>query len=572
MGAVLPMTLLFLSAAPSADGAYVVEARMEPVIRALALVPPGAPSGTRPGGAALSPDHVLIRYGLADGTEATFTLRHPEAAKESAVVAGPFAITSSLPADHALHRAFTQAAKGLVGRFHWRLVGDGHGAKGASPLAEARARLLMVDQDGVRGAVARAVRATPGDPSVLRDGAVLLRAAGLDEASQELARRAEETIQRPGAASHPEHGTDRLVLRFLAAADADGRKAAWTAHAAPASCVLTPAADALLLLGLPEEALGAVDAILAEAPSCRDAHRLGCEIAGRQHQWARLLARVEAAELHLPGDPDFRVRRATALRGLGRYDEARDLLEQVVRTRPRGGAMSSLANLYTMTRADEASFQGLQGRCAAKPSDVVSCFLAGVIAHYLAHHEACVSQMAALLERLPEQPRVPMYAAISSFYLGRVEDADRFIDQAAAISGAMDPDVYYCRSLIRRGRDLPGAIADLERFLEVARFGWHSEGKIERVTHELAQLRLGIIPPPGEAHHRAEDAPIPDGAAAGGAGQVATDPGAEAEGKPSPSPEETDEPLPVVWLVILATVGALLARAGLARRRRSDGP
>ena len=45
--------------------------------------------------------------------------------------------------------------------------------------------------------------------------------------------------------------------------------------------------------------------------------------------------------------------------------------------------------------------------------------------------------------------------------MDRVADADRLIAVAANISGAMDPDVFYCRALIRMKRDKPGAIEDL---------------------------------------------------------------------------------------------------------------
>jgi hypothetical protein len=169
--------------------------------------------------------------------------------------------------------------------------------------------------------------------------------------------------------------------------------------------------------------------------------------------------------------------------------------------------MSSLAALYTMTRTSAEGYRALNEACTADQEDLVSCFLAGVIAHYLARHTECVAHMNRLKALLPNQPRVPMYAAISSFFLGRVPDADRLIDEAAEISGATDPDVFYCRSLIRRERDMASASEDLERFLTVAHRGWHSEGKIGRVTEELRLLRAGTLPPPAEAHHRAEGSP-----------------------------------------------------------------
>jgi hypothetical protein len=184
-----------------------------------------------------------------------------------------------------------------------------------------------------------------------------------------------------------------------------------------------------------------------------------------------------------------------------------------------------------MTQANESRWKELEAVCAKDPQDLVSCFLAGVLAHYLARHEDCVTRMTSLLQKLPGQPRVPMYAAISAFYLGRQKEAETWIDQAVRIAGATDPDVYYCRSIIRRKTDVPGAIDDLERFLRVASRGWHSEGKIGRVREELDSLRRGVIPEPKEWHHR-------PAAAAG----TATEPApAQGEGAPPGSGAETGE-------------------------------
>jgi tetratricopeptide (TPR) repeat protein len=343
--------------------------------------------------------------------------------------------------------------------------------------------------------------------------------------------------------------------------------------AARSACDLTALSDTLSLLDRKKEAARWLDPILEASPGCRAAHHLKCELISLEKQWDALLTCAQAGAAAVPGDTDFGVRQATALRGLGRYEEAIVLLEAAVRRRPHaGGPMSSLANLYTMTRTDAVKWTEMEAACDANPEDIVTCFLAGVLAHYLAKHEACVKRMTSLLDSLPSQPRVPMYAAISSFYLGRVQDADRLIARAAKISGAMDPDVYYCRSLIERDRDIPSAMKDLERFLRVASQGWHSEGKIARVTEELAMLSRGIIPPPAEAHHRAEDAPIPAGARSGGGDlrpatieDTGTEP-AEQERRPqgSDEQEEPSEPSPWLW-ILLGGAGVLISRFALNR-------
>jgi hypothetical protein len=132
----------------------------------------------------------------------------------------------------------------------------------------------------------------------------------------------------------------------------------------------------------------------------------------------------------------------------------------------------------------------------------------------------------------------------------------------------MDPDVYYCRAIIRRGQDMDGAIKDLERFLSVARYGWHSEGKIGRVTEELEMLRRGEIPPPAEAHHRAEGAPVPEGARPGGAGRPVDEPDPPRPGEPEAREEvsgDDGDEVPWPWiiagLVLALGVGLWLRRA-----------
>ena len=91
-------------------------------------------------------------------------------------------------------------------------------------------------------------------------------------------------------------------------------------------------------------------------------------------------------------------------------------------------------------------------------------------------------------------------------------------------------------------------------------------------------LRKGIIPPPAEAHHRAEDAPIPAGARSGGGdlrpdkandrpeGQDGEDAQAPSgEGSQSPSDgigaeeEGSSSSSPLIWIA--------LALAGLAAGR-----
>jgi tetratricopeptide (TPR) repeat protein len=412
--------------------------------------------------------------------------------------------------------------------------------------------------------------ASPDDIPTRRRCAALLMAAGFEDRGRALATGALAQLDKTSQSKMTGLEGERPSLLALLGRDHAGEAKKVLARGPDAQCALAPLADTLALLGKNDEAAVWLDDILDAAPTCRAAHHQRCELFSLAGDWDGLLLCAQAGRRALPDDADFGVRLATALRGLGRYEEAITSLEAAVRARPHAsGPMSSLANLYTMTRTDPEKWAELEAACEAKPEDIVTCFLAGVLAHYLAKHEACVSRMTSLLDALPKQPRVPMYAAISSFYLGRVPEADRLIARAAAISGAMDPDVYYCRSLIERERDQGAAILDLERFLRVASRGWHSEGKIARVTGELALLRKGIIPPPAEAHHRAEGAEIPAGARSGGGVVEPEEPKAPLASAASPTPPAPpgDPGLPMnLWYA----VAALVLAAGFFVTRRSD--
>ena len=97
------------------------------------------------------------------------------------------------------------------------------------------------------------------------------------------------------------------------------------------------------LLGRATDARTLAEAALSAAPRCRDAHRLICELLGREKDWPALLERSDKGIATFERHGDFQIQRATALRGLGKNDEARDILEAEVRKNPQDtGPMSSL--------------------------------------------------------------------------------------------------------------------------------------------------------------------------------------------------------------------------------------
>jgi tetratricopeptide (TPR) repeat protein len=488
---------------------FVIERTMEPVVARLSAVPPGSPEGTASAGVSIQRDHVVVRYRLAEGGLATFVLRHPSVAEDTDVVVGPFAVGSSLPTDHPLAAAVLDRVRQLGADFRW---------SGARELLErALSRLTMLDNASATDLVRQAIRIQPDDPRTLFIGAAILRAAKDQEAAEVLEKQVQGVLEREGG----EPSVAPVVLRYLRG----DRKPDWKPlleGSAAVPCDVLALAEVAFILGDEAFALVLCDAILPLDPLCKAAWSLAAEIENRGGRWADLDRRMLKALEWFPHDDGFLSRRSSALRGLGRMDEARDLLEPVVRRDPlRSGPLGSLAHLYTATLLTEDGFQQMEARYRADPADVVSGFLSGVYAHYLAHHERCVEIMMSLRDKLPNQPRVTMYAAVSSFLLGRQADAERLVEEAVGIAEARDPDVYYCRAMIRRKLDPVAAAADLEMFLEVAKNGWVPEEKMVKVRRDIKYLKQGKEPPLTEPHHVSPDGrgTMVDGRLGGGRGR-----------------------------------------------------
>ncbi|NOZ00554.1 MAG: hypothetical protein GXP54_01520, partial [Deltaproteobacteria bacterium] len=92
--------------------------------------------------------------------------------------------------------------------------------------------------------------------------------------------------------------------------------------------------------------------------------------------------------------------------------------------------------------------------------------------------------------------RAHMYLAMAHFFDGDPKTAERMLD-ALDSAAYQEPDIYYCRSLFYRGRDLPRAISEMEKFLKVfegekrLRFG---QEKVNKAREDLRLMRLGKVP------------------------------------------------------------------------------
>ena len=492
----LTLLLVAVLGAPSSFD-YVLEPGVQPTIEKLMDVPKGAPAGVKAEGAQIQSDHVIFKFSGSQG-DVTIDLRHKSMAQPDDIKLDHLVVRTKLAPGDRLLKAFLANLKTLAPEVRFRA--RARQGVTSNPLKVARAKLYMLEKDGVRKAAQDALEAAPGDRHLRAEAALLLNAAGLKE--EALAKR--EEIRRD-LKGQSDAAAILLSLDTIDGVPSPAEMDNVLALAEKGACVLTLVGDAYYLTERYKEGLDVVDKVLKVAPKCSDAHHLGAEIAARKLDWPDLLARVNLAEKQLGKAKNFTIHRATALRGLKRYDEARELIEPIVRANPQtSGALAMLTNLYNLTMTKEDVFHDLRKRYLANPKDLISHYLAGVMGHYLGRHKDCVDILETLVDKMPSEPRVSMYAAVSAYFIGQQEKAEKLIAKSHAIAGAMDPDVFYCRSIIVRKKNIKMAINDLERFLTVARFGWHSDGKIERVEGELAQLKAGVIPPPAEPHHRME--------------------------------------------------------------------
>ncbi len=141
--------------------------------------------------------------------------------------------------------------------------------------------------------------------------------------------------------------------------------------------------------------------------------------------------------------------------------------------------------------------QTMQDRAAKDPNDIVAVFLKAVAHFYGGEFEQAIATMKLVEPRAPNEARVYIYQAMAHFWLGHQAEAETLVERARK-ANPYDSDVYYCYSQIIRKKDLPAAIASMERYLTLASApgALQFAKKTKRVQEELAMMRRGEIPPP----------------------------------------------------------------------------
>ena len=136
----------------------------------------------------------------------------------------------------------------------------------------------------------------------------------------------------------------------------------------------------------------------------------------------------------------------------------------------------------------------IAARLDAHPNDTVGLYLGGVVSFYAEKdYDATREAMERVMKVVDDDPRVYIYLALSHFYQGRQETAEKLVLRAVKLGEDQDPDVFYVRSIVFRHKDLDAAVRDIERYLEMSQSP--EKVKFERkqkwLRKELENLRNG---------------------------------------------------------------------------------
>lgn len=166
------------------------------------------------------------------------------------------------------------------------------------------------------------------------------------------------------------------------------------------------------------------------------------------------------------------------------------------------GVLARLSGAFNdMGNGDKPEWQALrqkmQDRAAKDPNDIVAVFLKAVAHFYAGEFEQAIATMKLVEPHAPNEARVYIYEAMAHFWLGHQAEAETLVERART-ANPYDSDVYYCYSQIIRKKDLPAAIASMERYLTLASApgALQFAKKTKRVQDELDMMRKGEIPPP----------------------------------------------------------------------------
>lgn len=472
----------------------------------------------------------ILSYRDSGGREVRLELAHPDTPGEAVARTGRFAIIvpGGLPVPPGLVAALRRRIEAREDGFEWaRPVRAA--AVPADPLNRPRYALtdrgaretwrrgVSLLETGDRKGAAREARALLGkhgnDPEAARAAAALLRRAGR---AAEAARALDPVSSGAGGDASRLAARLEWVASLELAGDPRASKAASDlARDFPrlfpaAACARYEALGVLLQEGLASEAgrLGGSEDPGPDAPAC--AHWFRVKAATALGDDREVDRRAGLALQAFPDDPDIRFlwgthyyRKGPDPETLGRAIAAWDPL---VRRDPRYPTLLGQYGTAVLVsgRLDREAADRTAAEARKDPDDVVTTYLAGLGLYYQKRYSEVIPFLERAAREVPDEPRARMYLAMAHFFSGDRDTAGRMLE-ALEPYAYQEPDINYCRSLFYRGHDLPRAIREMERFLEVfegehrLRFG---EQKVQKARDDLERMRRGEVPP--------VDLPTPD--------------------------------------------------------------
>jgi tetratricopeptide (TPR) repeat protein len=254
------------------------------------------------------------------------------------------------------------------------------------------------------------------------------------------------------------------------------------------ACHLVWVAISLADAGDLSAALALLDSIHRAVPSARSVTDAKVALVFRTNDAGRIDAALHEALAAFPGDVEFTVRLANRMKLAGHRDEARALLEGLLM---RGEASPSLlGELLGLVSGNvsDAQLAHYTALAAEHPDLPALQMIVGVEHHYLHHYEQSNTYLLRTGTLIDHEPRIAMYLAMNYFHLGNQSLAEQYIERARA-ADRPDPDIDYCRAVIRVRQDPEGSAADLRRYLAyTSRRPDVDPGKQARVQQTLTLL------------------------------------------------------------------------------------
>lgn len=462
---------------------------------------------------------------VVGGRTVRIRLVHPDMAPGTSAKTAKFALVLEDEVPAALVRAFQTRVQALESRFEWAeetsarpttkvftpaLPEDATPfnllpanvpalpARVVSDFQEAR-DFLSKGQNKEAARKARAmVRSYPNDLAVLRAAASILRASGRGKESL-------ATMKKAASLSN-----SAQVIEMAASLLAAGRSKEAKAFLAGDSSAPQEAPECRLVAVLTLLAQeGRLDLARTYAPSASSGERcvfvFRLKLAHALGDDALVDSAAEAGLKAFPDDESLLYLWGYHYFAKQAMDRAISVWDRLVARNLRFPAvLGQYGTAYLVAgRLDRNGVNHMLERVQKDPNDLVASFLAGLGLYYLKAYERVVPLLEPVVKAVPNESRARLYLAMAHHFLGHQETAERMFEEMEPFA-YHDPDIYYCRSLIYRKRDLARAIREMERFLEVfvgeRRLSFGPE-KIEKARSDLERMRRGEVPEvnlPGE--------------------------------------------------------------------------